>query len=305
MDFQSMREKLISTIVYMEEQKIGRAQCNYIHIDTPEYYSPFEQLYQSDTKSFIYAVCGLRDISAISYSKIDADINIEAYNISIHALRLSAYFQIETIEIPMLLKKLFVYSFKLNKSTDAFESRNGLFLYLTCANFLEGMSENASSGKKQLYYNAMIPHHLVFTDFITLAEVTDISSALLYDLCARLGYVSSNPKYIKQALKAAALYDNLVSVDGWQLYFCKRSLTKIQKDIISLEEVGYEKIPLLMKEVVTILKSKEFNSKKEKIRFYNMTINKFSNQIKNCLIKENVEIINHFLYKHVEKENRG
>lgn len=304
MDFQLMREKLISIIVYMEKQKVGRAQCNYIHINTPEYYSLFEQLYQTDTKSFIHAVCDLRDLSDMSCPNMDIDSHVEVYNISMHALRLSAYFQIKTIEIPTLLKKLFVYSFELRKSKDAFEFRNGLWLYLACANFLEGLSENSSPDKKQLYYSTIIiPHPLVFTDFVTLAEVKDISSALLYDLCARLGYVSSSPKYIKQAIKAATLYENLVSVDGWQLYFCKRPLTKLQKDILFLKEVGYEKIPLLMKEIVTILEFNEFKSKKEKMRFYNMMINKFSNQIEICVVNENLKIIDRFLCNHIAKKN--
>jgi hypothetical protein len=157
----------------MEKQKIGRARCNYIHINTPEYYSPFEQLYQVDTKSFTHVVCGLRDISDMSCSNMDVDSHVEVYNISMHALRLSAYFQIKTIEIPTLLKKLFVYSFELQKSTNVFECRNGLWLYLACADFLEGLSENPSPDKKQLYYHAIIPHPLVFTDFVTLAEVQD------------------------------------------------------------------------------------------------------------------------------------
>ena len=304
MDFQSMREKLISIIVYMEKQKVGRAQCNYIHVNTPEYYSLFEQLYQMDTELFMNAVCDLRDLSDMSCSNMDVDSYVEVYNISMHALRLSAYFQIKTIEIPTLLKKLFVYSFELRKSTKAFEFRNGLWLYLACVNFLEGLSENSSTDKKQLYYHAIIPHPLVFTDFVTLAEVKDIYSALLYDLCACLGYVSSSPKYIKQAIKAATLYENLVSVDGWQLYFCRRSLTKLQKDILFLKEVGYERIPLLMKEIVTILEFNEFNSKKEKMRFYNMTIKKFSNQIEICLVNENLKIIDRFLCNYIAKENK-
>ena len=304
MDFQSMREKLISTIVYMEKQKIGRARCNYIHINTPEYYSPFEQLYQADTKSFAYVVCGLRDLSDMSCSNMDVDSHVAVYNISMHALRLSAYFQIKTIEIPMLLKKLFVYSFELQKSTDVFECRNGLWLYLACADFLEGVSEKTSPNKKQLYYHTIIPHSLVFADFVALSEVKDISSALLYDLCARLGYVSSNLKYIKQALKAAALYDNLVSVEGWQLYFYKQSPTKIQNDILVLKEVGYEEIPRLMNEIVTILEFHEFNSKKEKMHFYNRAINKFSNQIETCLVNENLKIVDRFLCNHIAKGNR-
>ena len=302
-ELQLMRENVISTILSMEKQKIGRAIRNQIHFNTPAYYSPFEQLYQANTEVFICALCDMGNGAETEsqYSTMDQKAEIRQYliRIPVHALRLRLYFGIRISEIPELLKNLFLYSFQLQKSTDCWVARDGFWLNLACSDLLESVSVGSDSPKKQLYYSDTFPHALSFEHFITLREVTDVYSANLYQQCYRYGYVTEYPAYIRQALKASWLYDQLVTPAGWNDYFYKHSADRIQKNLSLFKSIGFEKISSLMKEMLEVLQQRSLADGKGKRHFCDKMISRFHNQIQNCISDETSAIIDQFLCNHI------
>ena len=231
-----MKEKIISAII--ETEKAGRRK---IPLDSAEYFPPFEKLYESDSENFCSSLADLREDE-----KTDGKILL-------HAMHLSAHFGVETETLSRDMRALYEKCFTLEKSLDVWAAMEGLFLSLEADELLKSFA----GGEERRY----------FENFISLAEVTDIQTAGLYDLCAKLHLVKPTPKYIKEALRASVIIDGLYGTVLWQYYLEHTSLTKIERDICALEKVGFEKIPQMIRGILAKMKESNFSSRKEKARF--------------------------------------
>ena len=231
-----MREKIISAIA--EAEKAGKRK---LPRGSAEYYVPFEELYESDRENFCASLSELR-----KGAETDAKTLV-------HALRISAYFGAETETLAKDMRALYEKCFAFMKSRDVWEARDGLFLSLEADELLKSFA----GGEERSY----------FENFISLAEVVDMQTAVLYNLCARLRLVKPAPKYIKDALRASAIIDGLYGTVPWQYYLEHTSLAKIERDAEALERVGFAKIPQMLRDILAKMNEADFSSRKEKARF--------------------------------------
>lgn len=232
-----MKNKIISAIV-----EIKKAGARKIPLDSAEYYAIFESLYENDRENFCAALAEVRK-----------DAETEAY-VLLHAIRLSAYFGVKTETLSAELRAFLEKCFDLMKSRDVWEGRNGLFLSLEAEELLKSFASGAERSS--------------FENFISLAEVRDIETAGLYDLCAGLRLVNPTPKYIKDAMRASRIIDGLYGTVPWQYYLEHTSVSKITRDIFALETVGFSKIPALLKEFLEKFNCSGISARKEKARFF-------------------------------------
>jgi hypothetical protein len=303
-EYQSMKRDLLLTIFDIENKNFGRAQCNRIDINTLDYYSYFEGLYQENPRIFAQAISDLYDVSTFDCHELGIDINSKncTYlgNIKAHVLRLRLYFGIDSSKIPELLKKLYIYSIELLNSDDCFVRRDGSKRYFECLAILESLSVKSKTDRKQLYYSEKIPKQLCLNDFMSFYEVNDVYSAGIYDSCYRYGYVKEYPICIKKALLASNIYDKLVTVEGWKIYFSRYSAKHIHNDIDILKLVGFEKIPDLINVIIDDIEFKVFSSKKEKSSYSNKIIERFKHQIETYVHNEDIYVIDEFLCKNIK-----
>ena len=139
-------------------------------------------------------------------------------------------------------------------SGDVWESRDGLFFMMKADELLKSFAVGAERN--------------FFENFITLADVNNIQTAGLYDLCAELRLVKPTPKYIKDAMRASRIIDGLYGTVPWQYYLEHTSVSKITRDIFALETVGFSKIPALLKEFLEKFNCSGISARKEKASFF-------------------------------------
>ena len=172
----------------------------------------------------------------------------------LHAMRLSAYFGVKTENLAAELRAFFEKCFALMNSGDVWESRDGLFFMMKADELLKSFAVGAERN--------------FFENFITLADVNNIQTAGLYDLCAELRLVKPTPKYIKDAMRASRIIDGLYGTVPWQYYLEHTSVSKITRDIFALETVGFSKIPALLKEFLEKFNCSGISARKEKASFF-------------------------------------
>ncbi|MBQ9745834.1 MAG: hypothetical protein IJW21_03345 [Clostridia bacterium] len=261
-----MKNKIITAI-----SDIKKAGARKIQPGAAEYYSPFEKLYESGGEDFTAVIAFLRK-----------DAETEAKTL-LHALRISAHFGVETETLAKDMRSLYEKCFALMKSRDVWEARNGLFLSLEADELLKNFA-----GVEERHY---------FENFIFLAEVTDIQTAGLYDLCARLRLVKPTPKYIKDALRASGIIDGLCGTVPWQYYLEHASLAKIERDADALQRVGFVNIPKMLRDILAKMNEADFSSRKEKVRFCEKICAKNWALIKEITAQEE-NIIDEFIFSH-------
>lgn len=284
---QEMKNKLIMQILDFEKMQVGRAKRKCIQYNAPEYYHVFEAFYVNNERNFIQALLDLRNLSDESYKTFVAKIAQISYycslRILVHILRLSLYFNVRTTEIPAELKALFVQSIVLQCDKDYSIAHQGFLAFHSCCALFDSVA-NPSTGKPQLYYHERPV--LDFTDFILLHEVTNKPFAVLYEKCYRYKNVKQCPVYIKDALKAANLYDHLVGPLAWDLYLSKRSTQSIYKDISLLRKVGFDRIPCLLEELVSSVEEATFQTKEKKCSFVKRMLRKNQKRIEGSMQAE-------------------
>ena len=89
-----------------------------------------------------------------------------------------------------------------------------------------------------------------FFSFLTVEEVADSRTAMVYELCYRHKAVSKCPAYIRKAVKVLGVYDRLFGI-GWQMIIEKKSARAMENAIRLLEEVGFEELVSLLRQAVT------------------------------------------------------
>ena len=266
-----MKNKIISAIL-----EIKKAGARKIPLGSAEYYAPFEELYKSARAEFCAALTEIR-----KDTETDAEVLL-------HAMRLSAYFGVETETLAQELRALFEKCFDLMRSGDVTERRNGLFLSLGADELLKSFACGTERSS--------------FENFISLAEVTDIETSWLYDLCAELHLVKPAPKYIKDALRASFIIDGLYGSVPWEYYLEHTSLAKIGRDAELLKKVGFEKIPQMLCDILAKMNEANVSSRKEKTRFCEKICLKNKSYIENIMAEEKNIIEKYIIFQNLLKK---
>ncbi len=255
-----MKNAILSAVAEIEKQCERRRLCDKIVPGSAEYYAPFEKLYENDRENFCSALTELREDG-----KTDGKILL-------HAMRISAYFGLNTETLAAELRSFYARAIDLTRSEDLWKSREGFFLVLAADELLKSLA-----GGEECRY---------FENFISLEEVTDIQTAGLYDLCAELCLVKPTPKYIKDALRASRIIDGLYGTVPWQYYLEHTSLAKIGRDAEIFKKVGFEKIPQMLCDILAKMSDANFASRKEKSRFCEKICLKNKSYIKKIMEEE-------------------
>ena len=137
-----------------------------------------------------------------------------------------------------------------------------------------------------------------------LHEVTNIHFAVLYEQCYRYQCVKQCPGYIKDALKAANLYDRLVGPGAWELYLSQRSQHSIRKDIALLRKVGFEEIPGLLEELLSGMEEAAFQTKEKKCTFVKRMLCKNRKRMEESMQAES-RTVDTFLQGNISILNEG
>ena len=292
----NVKKAILELAIEMDLQQIGRTKLKAIQLHSPEYYYPFEKLYQQNKDTFEQALLEMRSCSDSIYNECSNEIREIRYycpeRIVIHILRLSIYFNVAENDIPLILKALFVKSFQGQESRNFEELHTSYLLARACFDFLEWMAKREDQNFRMTYTPRNIS--VSFSNFITLPEIINVHFASLYEACSRYKYVRKCPNYIRSALNAAFIYDRLTGPIAWETYLSNRSVKSIHRDISILRSVGFLLVPNLIETLLSDIEQKAFQPKEKRMRFCQQTANKTQEAIKNCMETER-DIINRFL----------
>ena len=286
----NLKQQIINEIINIETSR-HFSIINKIEINSNQYYDFFEELYTKNLVDFSKAICFLRDRNDIIYTQIQDQIekysNISIEKIMIHIIRLSFYFHIDVYGNVDTLKTV-INSLRFNKTYQRNTSLVDFIVLSECIELIMSVSKSSKLKKHQLYHENYELDN-VFVNLIGVDEVTDIIMANIYYVCYQSKLVSSCPFYIKIALKAAKICDNLIG-DGGEHYLKTHSKSKLEKDIHILNDVGLSALAVLISEYVKQLQY----------------TNKLKKQITNCLDLYNYEhYIECYLLHYVNKTNNN
>ena len=268
-----MKEKIISAILYAEAPGLGKPP-----IDSAKYYVPFEELYESDREAFAAALMDIRGG--------ESDMVL-----LLHALRLSAYFGVQTETWAREMREIYRrFDDYLEKSRDVYKRRNSALVSFR----LDELFESVSEGKFLYKGEGERPD---LKEFIDISEVRDIRSAGLYYMCAEFCFVPPCPKFIKNALRASIVVDRLYGTVPWKYYLCYTSAKQIAKDIAALETVGFVKIPQMLAEFLEKFTSEGISSRNDKIKFFEKLCTRNKAETSK-IMKEEENIIDEYIIFH-------
>lgn len=302
-----LKKSIILEIIRSEKQisVLGRLS---LELNTPEYYRPFEVLYTENRALFKRALRELASLQDETYNSLIAEMEeLKDYyweKILIHILLLFVYFDIETESVPALLKQLLNSTVRKIESNSWKESARALGLFSVISWFLYNLiNTSVDDTSTQLFFSEPKALKPLFKNFILLEDVTNIQMANIYNTLYNAKLVSQYPLYIKQTRSVAYIYDiHLVSSSAWQEYIFRCSPEKIRKDIIVLRTVGFERIAMLLEDIVNRLGQMTIASKDKRKNICAHIIAKYAKRIEQTKKLETPRtVINRFLCSSYEK----
>ena len=238
-----IKSQIITHLLAVEQMQIGtaRRQAEGIAIGSPEYYGLFSPLHESDPALFAKALCELRNpYDELYLNFADEFANLYHYHsarISLHCIRLSLHFQIDLSLCPACLKHILQIANRLQQSRDFHLFDRGARVFHSAYTLL---GEVLADPTVREY----------FFSFLSIDEVVDSRTAMVYELCYRHKAVSKCPDYIRKAVKVLGVYDRLYGI-GWQMIIEKKSARAMENAIRLLEEVGFGELVSLLRQAVT------------------------------------------------------
>jgi len=191
-----------------------------------------------------------------------------------NTLKLRLYFNVNTYEIPHDLKKIFYKSFEMQNSSNSNMFLTGFILSNLCYEVLDTLIS------KDL---------IIFDNLITIDEVSDLYTALLYEYLYKRKCIKKCPTYIKDICKLSYINDKLVSVEGWIIYFSKKSLSSIKKDIELLRNYRFDDFAIVLDKICKSIEENLSTDKKQE--YIKKLINKNKNHILNVINKTSIQEI--------------
>lgn len=236
----SLKSEMINRLLAVEQMQIGtaRRQAEGIAIGSSEYYGLFSPLHESDPALFAKALCELRNpYDELYLNYADEFANLYHYHsarISLHCIRLSLHFQIDLSLCPACLKHILQIANRLQQSRDFHLFDRGARVFHSAYTLL---GEVLADPTVREY----------FFSFLSIDEVVDSQTAMVYELCYRHKAVAKCPAYVRKVGKVLSIYDRLYGI-GWQMIIEKKSAQSVEGGIQLLEEVGFAELAGLLRQ---------------------------------------------------------
>ena len=278
------KEKIISYIVNCIEKNSTENKTDALTLQIEELSNSF------DADILKQALLDLNDLNDTSYIILKDKLSSLSYFcneiIIVYTLKLRLIFSVNISEIPDDLKRIFYRSFEMQNSSDSNVFLTGCILSNLCYGILD----------------ILISMDLFSLDnFIKIEEVSDLYTALLYEYLCKRKCLKKCPKYIKDICKLSYINDVLVSVEGWIIYFNKKSLSSIKKDIdLFCNYQLYDFANILDKISKSIEENPFTNNKKEYIK---RLINKNKKSILKAINETSIQKIVIEYFKKSRKTN--
>lgn len=266
----------------LNEAKAAIISCieeNYVTNKTDALTIKIEELSNSFELSILkQALLDLKDENDPLYVTLQNKLNFINYFckeiVIAYTFKLRLYFNVNTNEIPHDLKKIFYKSFEMQNSSNSNMFLTGFILSKLCYEVLDTLIS------KDL---------IIFDNLITIDEVNDLYTVLLYEYLYKRKCIKKCPAYIKDICKLSYINDKLVSVEGWIIYFSKKSLSSIKKDIELLRNYKFDDFAIVLDKICKSIEENLSTDKKQE--YIKKLINKNKNHILNVINKTSIQEI--------------
>ena len=286
-----IKEKIVFDIFNFENENRRDVSDIIQKSNSLKYYQLFEELYSSNSLLLTKALTELSNIDDSTYECLDSEIVDNLFfcreRIILGVLRICVCFDIETENIREPLKKILDIAIDKVKSNNWKDSHTGFLLYQDILQFFSETLEMSIYKSSHLYCENKEKLNLLLSDFMSISDVENIETAILYEELYKYKMVSSCPLYIRQTIRMCLIFDRyFVTIDAWEKYFSKYSYKKICKDILLFKQIGFVNIPNIIEKITSIIQSTVLSSESPKKYICCKVIKRFRSEIEQAMVSE-------------------